>query len=43
MASNKEIKNELKLALSEIGTIEPWFDKSYHTWLFSHPYYPVEC
>jgi hypothetical protein len=42
MATKKEIKEHLKIALDEIGQIEPWFDKNYKTWVFSHPAYPVE-
>src|SRR5262245_33941185 len=43
MASKSEIKNEVKIALSEIGTITPWFDKEFNTWVYSNPLYPVEC
>lgn len=43
MASKPEVKKELQLALSEVGTISPWFDKDYHAWIFSSPLYPVEC
>src|SRR5437588_456984 len=39
----KELKQELKIALDEVGTIKPWFDKEFKVWLFSHPHYPVEC
>lgn len=42
MATKKEIKEHLKLALEEVGCIEPWFDKDYNNWVFSHPAYPVE-
>lgn len=42
MATKKEIKEHLKIALQEIGKIKPWFDKPYKTWVFSHPAYPVE-
>jgi hypothetical protein len=42
MATKKEIKEHLKMALEEIGQIEPWFDKNYETWVFSHALYPVE-
>lgn len=42
MATKKEIKEHLKIALDEIGYIEPWFDKDYKTWVFSHSAYPVE-
>jgi hypothetical protein len=43
MASKSEIKTELKIALSEIGNITPWFEKDFNTWIFSNPLYPVEC
>lgn len=43
MASKSEIKKELKIALSEVGTIVPWFDKDFNAWIFSSPLYPVEC
>lgn len=42
MATAKEIKQHLELALSEIGEIKPWFDKDIDEWIFSHPNYPVE-
>ena len=42
MATKKEIKEHLKIALDEIGNIEPWFDKNYKTWVFIHHAYPVE-
>src|ERR1700730_10053938 len=42
MAAKKEIKEHLKIALEEVGLIEPWFEKDYKTWVFSHPAYPVE-
>ena len=42
MATKKEIKEHLKMALEEIGPIEPWFDNDYKTWVFSHALYPVE-
>ena len=42
MATKKEIKEHLVIALEEVGNIEPWFDKSYKTWVFSHSAYPVE-
>jgi hypothetical protein len=37
----KEIKKELKIALDEVGTIQPWFDKEVNAWVFEHPFYPV--
>lgn len=42
MASAKEIKKNLDIALHEIGEIKPWFDKEFNFWIFSHPLYPVE-
>lgn len=42
MATTKEIKEHLKIALKEIGKIKPWFSKEFNAWLFSHPNYPVE-
>jgi len=42
MATKKEIKKHLKITLQEIGDIEPWFDKDFNAWIFSHPLYPVE-
>ncbi len=42
MTTKKEIKEHLKIALSELGRIEPWFDNDYNTWIFSHPAYPVK-
>lgn len=42
MASQKEIKEHLKIALKEIGKIKPWFDKNFGAWIFSHKAYPVE-
>ncbi|MEI8365623.1 MAG: hypothetical protein WCF65_04310 [Parachlamydiaceae bacterium] len=38
----KEIESHLKLALSEIGEIKPWFSKEFNAWIFSHDFYPVE-
>lgn len=43
MATKSEIKKEVKIALSEIGTIAPWFDKDFNAWIYSNPLYPVEC
>lgn len=40
--TKKEIDNHLKIALKEVGKIEPWFEKKFKTWVFSHPSYPVE-
>lgn len=42
MATAKEIKDHLKIALKEVGKITPWFDKDVSAWVFSHPAYPVE-
>lgn len=42
MATAKEVKEHLKIALAEIGKIEPWFDKEVDAWVFGHPCYPVE-
>jgi hypothetical protein len=40
MATAKEIKAHLKIALAEIGKITPWFDKDFDSWIFSHSAYP---
>lgn len=42
MATKKEIKEHLKIALEEVGKIKPWFDKEVDCWVFSHENYPVE-
>lgn len=42
MATKKEIEENLKIALLEVGKIKPWFDKEFNNWIFSHPNYPVE-
>lgn len=42
MASRKEVKEHLELALEEIGIIKPWFDAEVNEWIFKHPDYPVE-
>ena len=42
MATAKEIKEHLEIALKEVGNIKPWFDKDVNEWVFSHPDYPVE-
>ncbi len=42
MGTKKEIAEHLKIALSEIGKIDPWFDKEVDCWVFSHKNYPVE-
>ena len=41
MATKKEIKEHLALALKEVGEIKPKFDKEVDAWVFSHPKYPV--
>jgi hypothetical protein len=41
MATKKEINEQLKIALNEVGTIEPWYDKAMQAWIFEHPAYPV--
>jgi hypothetical protein len=43
MATQKEIKEHLKIALEEVGEINPWFEKNVNTWIFEHPKYPVGC
>jgi hypothetical protein len=43
MATKKEVKKHLKMALNEIGQIEPWFDKNVNAWIFEHSTYPVGC
>jgi len=43
MATKKEINEHLKIAVSEIGKIKPWYDENYKTWIFEHPAYPVGC
>src|SRR3990167_7194327 len=40
MASAKEVKKHLKIALEEVGKIEPWFNKDFSVWIFSHKNYP---
>lgn len=42
MATAKEIKKHLEIALSEIGEIKPWYDRRFKNWIFSHSAYPVE-
>jgi len=43
MATEKEIKKELAVALKEVGHIKPRFDKETDCWFFSHKIYPVAC
>lgn len=42
MATRKEIKEHLEIALKEIGPIKPWFDEEVNEWIFKHRNYPVE-
>ncbi len=42
MATTKEIKEHLEIALKEIGKIRPWFDEEVNEWIFRHVNYPVE-
>lgn len=42
MASRKEVKEHLEIALKEVGKIKPWFDSDVNEWVFSHSAYPVE-
>jgi len=44
MASNEEekIESQLKLALTEVGKITPWYSQEFKAWVFSHELYPVE-
>lgn len=42
MATTKEIKEHLEIALKEVGKITPWFDEEVNEWVFSHSNYPVE-
>lgn len=42
MATRKEIKEHLEIALKEIGNIKPWFDEEVNEWVFNHTNYPVE-
>jgi hypothetical protein len=42
MATAKEVKEHLEIALKEVGEIKPWFDKEVNEWIFSHSVYPVE-
>lgn len=40
MATTKEIKTHLEIALREIGEIKPWYDRRFKNWIFSHSLYP---
>ena len=42
MATKKEINEQLKIALAEVGKIKPWFDEEVNAFVFEHPSYPVE-
>lgn len=42
MATAKEIKEHLNLALCEIGEIKPWYDRKFKNWIFHHSSYPVD-
>ena len=33
----EDLKNELKIALKEIGAIKPWYEKNVKAWVFEHP------
>lgn len=39
---DKEINEQLKNALDEVGKIQPWYNKDFKTWVFFHELYPVE-
>jgi len=41
MATKKESKEHLRIALEEIGEIRPKFANDVDAWVFSHPKYPV--
>lgn len=44
MATKKEIEDNLKIALKEVGEIKPVFKKAYKAWIFKHKAYPdVTC
>jgi hypothetical protein len=36
-----ELKQQLQLALAEIGPIEPWWAEDSQMWCFEHPLYPA--
>jgi hypothetical protein len=40
---DQQVSEELKVALSEIGKVEPWFDDNVQEWVFEHPLYPESC
>lgn len=39
--TEKEIQQELKIALKEVGKIKPWYDEEVSAWVFEHDTYPV--
>lgn len=43
MATKKEIKEQLSIALQEVGKIKPWFDKDVNSWVLESKLYPVGC
>ena len=36
----KQVDEQLKIAMAEIGEVTPWFDKRYKAWIFEHSLYP---
>jgi hypothetical protein len=42
MATAKEIKKHLDIALQEIGVIKPWYNRKFKNWIYHNPSYPVE-
>lgn len=42
MATTKEIKEHLSIALQKIGEIKPWYDRKFKNWIFHHSSYPVD-
>ena len=40
MTTKKEIGEQLKIALDEIGEIKPWYDAEVSGWVFFHSFYP---
>jgi len=37
MATQKEIKEHLEIALKEVGKIKPWFDEEVNEWILATP------
>ncbi len=37
------VDRHLKVAIEEIGPIQPWFMEKSQEWFFDHPAYPVSC